>query len=125
MERLLSGPGLETLFEFMNGARVAAADISRLAEDNDPAATATIDLFVRLFGSHAGNLALLFNPVAGIHLCGGVVGHLSKWFGQQFLNAFRDKGRMQSRIESIPLYLHDRGDIGLQGALKIALREYR
>jgi len=125
MERLLSGPGLETIFEFLNGTRIAAADITLRANEGDSGATTTIDLFMRLFGSHVGNLALLFNPVAGIHLCGGVVRHLNTWFGQQFLHAFRDKGRMQSRVEPIPLYLHDRGDIGLQGALQIALREYQ
>jgi len=125
LERLLSGPGIATLFEYLGGASVSPADVSRLAAEKDDAAIQAIRLFVHLFGAHVGNIALQFNPVAGIHLCGGVVGHLANWFDHSFLEAVADKGRMQTQAQSIPLFLHDRGDIGLQGALRIAMQELK
>ena len=124
-ERVLSGPGLEAIYEFLTGVSLEAAEVSRQAAQGETSAVESVSLFMRLFGAHVGNLALLFNPVAGIHLCGGVAGHLAEWFGAGFLSAFVDKGRMRARVEPIPLYLHDRQDIGLQGALKIALRELK
>jgi len=123
VERVLSGPGLEAIFEFLAGFSLQAAEVSRRAAQKETSAVESVSLFMRLFGAHVGNLALLFNPVAGIHLCGGVVGHLAEWFGDGFLSAFTDKGRMRARVQPIPLFLHDRQDLGLQGALQIALRE--
>ena len=37
-------------------------------------------LFVDVFAGYAGNLALAFNPGAGIYLCGGLTAHLADWF---------------------------------------------
>jgi glucokinase len=125
LERLLSGPGLVAIYQYLGGERVAAAEVKALAEGGDALGVEAVQLFVRIFGAYVGNLALLFNPRAGIHLCGGVVAHLAAWFDQSFLDAVADKGRMRPNVESIPLFLHDRGDIGLQGALQIAMQELR
>ena len=103
--------------------RLALIEADRCADTlTEAAAVAAVRLFVRIFGAHAGNLALLFNPAAGIHLCGGVVAHLADWFGDEFLDSYTDKGRMRRQVECIPVYLHDRGDIGMQGAIKIAMQ---
>lgn len=120
LERVLSGAGLAALYEFLGGTSASAAEVQELARKNDATAVEAIHCFVRIFGAHVGNVALQFNPVAGIHLCGGVVAHLADWFGQSFLSAVADKGRMRPHVESIPLFLHQRHDIGLQGALYIA-----
>jgi len=121
-ERLLSGDGLAAIHEFLGGAPVDAAAVEQAARAGDHTAVDAVKLFVRIFGAHAGNLALLFNPRAGIHLCGGVVAHLADWFGDDFIDSYSNKGRMRHKVECIPVYLHDRADIGMQGAIQIALQ---
>ena len=121
-ERLLSGGGLAAIHEFLGGAALDAAAVEQGARAGDATAVEAVQMFVSIFGAHAGNLALLFNPAAGIHLCGGVVAHLAGWFGAGFLESYFNKGRMRHKVEGIPVYLHDRADIGMQGAIQIALQ---
>lgn len=122
-ERILSGEGLATLYEFLGGTRRRPVEVSSAAAAGEARASEAARLFVRIFGAYAGNLALMFNPRGGIYLCGGVVAHLANWFGDDFLHAFLDKGRMQPFVERIPVHLHADHDLGLQGALHIAMQE--
>ena len=121
-ERLLSGDGLCVIHAFLHGdaQKHSAAEIARAAEQGEPHARDAVRLFVRLFGAYAGNLALQFNPSAGVYLCGGVVAHLADWFGEDFLEAFHNKGRMRHMVEQVPIFLADTADLGLQGAIRIA-----
>lgn len=126
-ERLLSGSGLGAIHAFMqqqDRPQIEAQAIHAAALQNDTAALGAIDLFVRIFGAYVGNLALAFNPKAGIYLCGGVVGHLAQWFGEGFREAYLEKGRMRHAVARIPVYLLTQPDVGLQGAIKIAKGGY-
>ncbi|RMG38820.1 MAG: ROK family protein [Gammaproteobacteria bacterium] len=121
-ERVLSGPGLGEVHAHLSGAErpLAAARVQALADAGDTLARRAIELFVRVYGNWVGNLALLFRPGGGIHLCGGVTAHLADWFGTDFLDAYLARGRMRQVAEQIPLRLVDRGDVGLAGAILIA-----
>ncbi len=122
-ERILSGPGLGDVHAFLAGRGehpLSAARIQELASSGDTPAGRAIELFLRIYGNWAGNLALLFRPAAGIHLCGGVTAHLADWFGTTFLDAYLARGRMRQVAEQIPLRLVDHPDVGLSGAIRIA-----
>lgn len=122
-ERVLSGEGLRDLYRFFSGCAdeaPSAAQIDQLATDGDARARKVMDTFVAVLGRYAGNLALQFNPGAGVYLCGGVATHLAKWITAGVGTHYLDKGRMREQAARIPAYLIDRHDIGLMGAIQIA-----
>ncbi|HEV3485703.1 MAG TPA: ROK family protein, partial [Vicinamibacterales bacterium] len=57
-ERVLSGAGLETIYEFLGGSELGAPEIAALADEGDARASRAFDIFVDAYGSEAGNMAL-------------------------------------------------------------------
>lgn len=122
-ERILSGPGLADTHAFLSGTAgqpIGADRVQARAAEGDATAREAIELFLRIYGNWAGNLALLFRPGAGIHLCGGVTVHLADWFDNAFLEAYLGQGRMRKVVEEVPLRLVAQADIGLAGAIRLA-----
>lgn len=134
-ERLVSGPGLCNIYEFMvnqtptssaNGllkkAKTGdAAAIASAAKHGDQLALATIRLFFKIYGAQAGNLALSTLPRGGLYIAGGIAVKLPDYLREGgFLDAFHDKGRMQSLLQSIPIRLINNPQMGLIGALYTA-----
>lgn len=112
VEDVLSGRGLERIYAWLGqeaattGEAKAAAIMAALdgesGADVDPArAREAVATFVRIFGTVAGNLALIHLPFGGVFLAGGVARamtpHLSE-FG--FTEAFRDKGRFAGFMQN-------------------------
>ena len=128
-ERILSGKGLLDTYRFFAGDAAtagSAAAVTAAAHSGNAHALQAVHLFVEVFAAYAGNLALAFNPTAGIYLCGGVAAHLADWFqADRFLAAYAAKGRMRSLVQRIPVYLVTRHDTGLAGAVMIARNSYR
>ena len=100
VEDVLSGRGLERLYRWVAseaGApaeRPAAEIMAGCADGTDPLARETVRIFVRILGTEAGNLALVFLPFGGVSLIGGVIRHVAPFLGEfGFEAAFRDKGR--------------------------------
>lgn len=138
-ERLLSGPGLVHIYEFLcehRGARLGpwleeaderggdlAARISRAGlEGRDDLAAEALDVFVRLYGAEAGNLALKTMATAGIYLGGGIAPKiLPKLEDGAFLEAFVAKGRMRPLLEAIPVTVVLDENAALMGAARAAL----
>ena len=136
-ERVLSGPGLVTIFEFLAEGRRwggsghireamaqgdAAAVISRLALDGaDPVAVEALDLFVDAYGAQAGNLALTVLATGGVYIAGGIARQIApKLADGSFLRAFRRKGRMTALLERLPVQVILNPDVGLLGAAAAA-----
>lgn len=126
-ERLVSGMGLVNIYRFLSDLQqtesrldVAAdmpAQISELARLNDPLARQTMALFVDIYGAQAGNLALTVMPRGGLYLAGGIASKNQPLFTDgRFIKAFLAKGRMQSLLETIPVYLIYSSETGLRGA---------
>jgi len=129
-ERILCGSGLVLIYEFLGGGTVAAsgedgaAMVSAAAlSGSDPVAVRALDLFLRIFGSQAGNLALSALATGGVYVAGGIAPRLLSRMQEQFIPAFRAKGRMSSLLASIPIQVILQADVGLLGAAVVAARE--
>lgn len=100
VEDVLSGRGLERVYAWL-GAEASdprersAHDIMQACSDgSDRRATEAARIFTRIFGTVAGNLALIQLPFGGIYLVGGVSRAFAPYLDRfAFGEAFRDKGR--------------------------------
>jgi len=136
-ERILSGPGLVSVYEFLRdrtrekeSSALAdamqkpepAAAISRAAlEGTDRLAEQALDLWISVYGAEAGNLALKVMATGGMFLMGGISPKiLPKLQGSLFMQAFADKGRMKGLMESIPVHVVTNEKAGLLGAARCA-----
>jgi glucokinase len=124
-ERLLSGPGLVQIHAFLSHTRQqdipdwlqqqheegdpAAAIASRAGDD--PVCRDALQLFTRLYGAEAGNLALKTLATGGLYLGGGIAPKLlDQLDAGDFMAAFCAKGRMRPLLEGMPVrvILNDR-----------------
>lgn len=112
VEDVLSGRGLERLFAWVSaeagtpGEKKAAEIMAALDTGDDALAAEAARLFVRLFGSEAGNLALTHLPFGGIYLVGGVARAFTAHYGPMgFTEAFRDKGRFAGFMQNFPVWI--------------------
>jgi len=138
-ERILSGPGLVALYEFLleTGASPEspvlrdalagpepAATISRAAlAESDPLCVAALDLFVRILGAKAGNLALEAVAFGGVLVAGGIPYHIAPALTDgRFLDAFLDKGRHRSLLARMPVSLVLDPDAAWLGAAAFGIR---
>ncbi|MGB8064740.1 MAG: glucokinase [Candidatus Sulfotelmatobacter sp.] len=136
-ERILSGPGLVNGYEFLRDEQKgkespelaaamkqgdAAAAISRAAmAGTDPLAERALDLWIRVYGAEAANLALKAMSTGGLFLAGGISPKiLAKLQGPLFMQAFLDKGRMRPLVESMPVHVVTNDKAGLMGAARCA-----
>jgi glucokinase len=136
-ERVLSGPGLVNVYEFLRGkgrgdepagfaAQLgqgdAAAAISRAAlNGTNPLAEEALDLWISVYGAEAGNLALKAMATGGIFLGGGISPKvLPRLTGSLFMRAFLDKGRLRPLLEGIPVQVVTNDKAGLLGAARCA-----
>ncbi|HEY6461315.1 MAG TPA: glucokinase, partial [Polyangiaceae bacterium] len=138
-ERLVSGMGLGNLYDFFHEGRGidesaesartidAAPDrnaaIAQLADagTSEPARHA-VELFTRLYGAEAGNLALKTLAVGGVYVCGNIAAKmLPRLEMGGFRQAFEDKGRFRSLLAKVPLAVVLDSDVGLAGAKRVAM----
>jgi glucokinase len=136
-ERVLSGPGLVNVYEFLLekgcgdeatgfAAQLshgdAAATISHTAlNGTNPLAEQALDLWVSVYGAEAGNLALKTMATGGIFLGGGISPKiLPKLTGPLFMRAFLEKGRLRPLLESIPVQVITNDKAALLGAARCA-----
>ena len=137
-ERLLSGPGLVNIYDFLKDTGLEsepawiskreselgdkAAVISAAALDGDcPICERALDIFVSIYGAEAGNLALKCLPAGGVYIGGGIAPKiLAKLLDGTFMHAFADKGRFTSLLSDIPVYVIQSGQTALRGAASYA-----
>ncbi|MBZ0092272.1 MAG: glucokinase [Sulfuricellaceae bacterium] len=137
-ERVVSGPGLVNIFEYLlqEGVDGRSPDLMRaMQQDDPPAAIAAaalaksdalaveaLDIFVAVYGAEAGNLALKLLPRGGLYLAGGITPKiLPRLKDGGFMQAFRDKGRFSGMLEKMPVYAILNPRVGLLGALTVGL----
>ena len=123
-ERILSGAGLVSIYQFFSGVNSADLSAEWVAShcSMDESANRALDLFVEIYGAYVGNIALLFKPRAGIFITGGIAAKLAeKMQSKQFIDAYLNKGRMRALVGEIPVYLVTNERIGILGALSQAV----
>jgi glucokinase len=125
-ERVLSGPGLVNIYNFLRDTG-RGEEPKWLAEKlaiEDPAATIsttalsgqsqlceqTLDIFVSIYGAEAGNLALKVLATGGVFISGGIAPKI-----------LLDKGRMRPLLEAMPVRVIVNENTGLLGAARCAV----
>ena len=99
IEDVLSGRGLERVHTFLGAEQginrsAAAAEIMASVANGDAEAEASLEMFIGLLGTVAGNLSLIHLPFGGVFLAGGVARSISPYLTRMgFDAAFRNKGR--------------------------------
>jgi glucokinase len=136
-ERILSGPGLVNVYEFLrdSGCGKESAEFSDALKQGDPAAVISraaldgtqslaekaLDVWIAVYGAEAANLALKVMATGGLFLAGGISPKiLAKLTGPVFMQSFLDKGRMRPLVESIPVQIVTNDKAGLLGAARCA-----
>lgn len=139
-ERVVSGSGLTRIFSFLQEAgqgapseplRAAMAShadpagvIAEFAlAKRDPLAVRALDLFVKVYGAFAGNMALAALPRGGLYISGGIAPKIcAKLKDGTFMRAFTDKGRFSGLLATIRVQVVLNPKVGLYGMLDLARR---
>ena len=137
-ERVLSGPGLFAIYEFLRDERFApepdwlaaalaagdpSAAVSRAAlERNDPLSVKALDMFCELYGAEAGNMALRCLTVGGVYLGGGIGPKILPALQKSFVRGYLDKGRFAKLVGEIPVHVALEPRTALLGAAHFAVR---
>lgn len=130
-ERILSGPGLKTLYTFLaekEGLPVLSLTPEEICrqgkEGSSSLASQTIDLFLSILGREASNLALSLCATGGIYLGGSLLLELLEPLTNRphFRDGFLAKGRFQDYVKTIPVRLVLNKEAALYGAALVCPR---
>src|SRR5439155_2663896 len=118
-DRLLSGEGLGHIYDFVKFDHRAsdAPAVARAFPGNDRAAVISrfalsgrdalcreaLSLFVSIYGSEAGNLALQYRATGGVYLAGGIAPKILPALRRR---SFRDSFRSKSPLEAFFSWIH-------------------
>ena len=124
LERMVSGRGLENIYEALcaiknrNPTRVKAEEVARLALSGaSDLALCAMDVFFDLLASFAGDVALMFKASGGVYIGGGIASkHRDLIVGRNMRERFSNKGRLSTYLRQIPIYLITAELSALQGA---------
>ena len=126
VERLLSGPGLATLYETLNAIEgvdtpaLAPNQITHRAIEGDELCRAALSRFCAILGTVAGDLALAFGARGGVYVTGGIDPVILEFLrASTFRNRFEAKGRMSEYVQTIPTRVIVRPDAALVGAASL------
>lgn len=121
-ERVVSGPGLHNIFRYLDVSlhRPVPSAVRMRMRAEDPSAVIgeaglngtcstcaeAVEMFIRLYGAQAGNLALTAMAVDGIYVGGGIVTKLlPKFVDRVFLDAFTAKDPHCALMQRIPVWV--------------------
>jgi len=133
-DRILSGGGLVLLYQFLLSEGFArenrfvrsafergddgAAVVSRFGlSGKDRLCRKALEMFVSIYGSEAGNLALQYRATGGVFVAGGIAAKILPAIRRPaFLRAFREKPPMEQLLAAIPVRVVRDPRLGLIGA---------
>ena len=124
-ERVCSGRGLPNIYAYLKDSGYAEEPAwlaEQLAAADDPTpvivnaalrgerrcelCVATLNTFVSVLGTEAGNLALKVLATGGVYLGGGIPPRILPALEQErFMEAFRRKGRMSDLLARVPVHV--------------------
>jgi glucokinase len=140
-ERIVSGPGLYAIYEYLRdtkkneptwlaekikvgdpAAEIAEAGLKGQAE----IAKQALELFSIIYGAEAGNLALKALSLDGVFVAGGIAPKLLKKLQDgSFMRGFTNKGRYKRLMSQIPVKVVINDKAGLIGAASVAAQMSR
>lgn len=120
-ERVVSGPGLAAIHEFLSGKTLTPEQITLNALANpDSAERRALDLFLAAYGAFAGDMAMACLARGGVFLAGGIAAKLLPLLQQSgFLAAFNAKAEHAAIAARMPLHVATDPLLGLRGALHL------
>lgn len=123
-ERVLSGPGLEKIYQFLTGdAEVTPAKVitEKASTKQSPLYEKAVLWFTSLYGCEAGNLALKMMARGGVYIGGGIAPKVL-WAlkNGNFMKAFVAKGRFRDMMSAIPVKVVLNVNAALLGAAQYA-----
>jgi glucokinase len=132
-ETVLSGPGLVRLHRALVHAAGGAegfdapSDVCEAGLSGaDRRAAATLDLFARLLGRFAGDLAIMFGAKGGVYVAGGIAPRiLDVLRGGGFRTAFERKAPQDAFARKIPTWVVTHPDPALLGLAVLAEQDER
>jgi glucokinase len=139
-ERVLSGPGLYNIYQFLReaGRGEEPAWLAEQILQGDPSAAISksalegtsaicvqaLDIFVSLYGAEAGNLALKVLATGGTYVGGGIAPKIiRKLSSTAFMKSFSAKGRIGGVLKDIPVRVITNDKAALLGAGRVAALE--
>ena len=144
---MVSGQGIASIYQFLRDTGFAretpeiaerirlweqeqkktidpAAIISQAAfKQSDRLCEKTIDIFIKAYGAETGNLALKLLSYGGIYIAGGIAAKILPLMQDgRFLDTFKDKGRVSTLIEEVPVHIVLNPQVGLVGSVLYGLQ---
>ncbi|MET0069512.1 MAG: glucokinase [Candidatus Thiodiazotropha sp.] len=137
-EHLVSGPGLEAIYdhlrrqrnlqtadwlnEYMEQVGKAPAISEAGLESTDPLCRESLEIFTRLYAREAGNHALKIMATGGVYLGGGIAPKILPILQEGiFMEAFIAKGPMRRLMQAMPVRVILNENTALFGAANYAL----
>ncbi|MBI5899194.1 MAG: glucokinase [Rhodocyclales bacterium] len=118
-ERVVSGPGLAAIHEFLGGPQLTPEQIASAALTDSACREArALEIFLAAYGAFAGDMALACLARGGVYLAGGIAGRLLDLLpGSGFLSAFNAKAEHAAIAARMPVSVTTDPLLGLRGAL--------
>jgi len=124
-ESLVSGRGLSQVYaaitriEGGEGALLTPGEVTQRALETEcPLAIETLEIFCRILGTIAGNLALTLGARGGVYIGGGIVLRILDFFTRSgFRQRFEQHGRLSPYLRRIPTYVINTDYPALIGAV--------
>lgn len=147
VERIVSGQGIISIYQALRDLEVHPESETSVAETirkwekqqpiaQDPAAAIaqaaatdrlcqkTMALFIEAYAAEVGNLALKLLPYGGLYIAGGIAAKNLAWMkSDHFLKIFKDKGRVSSILEAVPVHVILNPEVGLIGSIMYGLNQ--
>jgi glucokinase len=143
VERVVSGMGLQNIYEFLRDTKreevpswlaeeiTDSKDVGAIVSKHGLACKApiceqTLEIFASLYGAETGNLGLKMLATGGVYIGGGIAPKiLPKLQEPTFLNSFKSKGRMSDLMERMPVRVVLNDNAALLGAAHFAYNEIK
>lgn len=139
VERVVSGPGLFSIYDFLrsSGYGKESEAIAARLKSEDPSSVVSaaamagecelcsqaLEIFISLYGATAGNLALTILATGGMYIGGGIAPKIiDKLRDGTFMGAFLAKGRFTQLMAKIPVRVIMNDQTPLLGAARVAAR---
>jgi glucokinase len=127
VERILSGPGLVSLYQTLaeiSGHTVyceVPSDVTSAAASGDELASMTADMFCSILGAVAGDFTLAYGARGGVYIAGGIAPRLlDRLSAGRFRDCFEAKGRFKAYLSAVPTWVIMHPYAALLGAARTA-----